>query len=57
MVQYCPFCAKEGRKAEIFENALLKRCLDCSADFKFVIKPEDRHKAEKPLKGMKAILG
>jgi uncharacterized protein (DUF983 family) len=55
MTQYCPKCLLEGKKAELFENSLLKRCVRCDTDYKF--EPKKEGKIAKPIKGLKAILG
>lgn len=52
---YCPFCWAEGVRAEVFENKTLKRCMDCSTDFKFV--PPANAKPQEPVRGLRAIIG
>jgi hypothetical protein len=32
MKEYCPYCAKKGIKAEVFEKNWLRRCLRCGKD-------------------------
>lgn len=50
----CPRCVYEGKPGELFENATLKRCYECSSDYKFELK---EGKIQEPVRGMKAILG
>lgn len=50
----CPRCVYEGKPGELFENATLKRCYECSSDYKFELK---EGAIQEPVRGMKAILG
>lgn len=53
LVYYCPKCSLEGKQATLVENSILKRCVRCLTDYKFIIKTGE---IQQPVRGLKAIL-